>query len=49
MTDVTHKCIFMGNMVRRGAEMIVTLSKSFAFCSEGIPAGKDAPKAALTG
>ncbi|MCK9408137.1 MAG: hypothetical protein WCX28_13240 [Bacteriovoracaceae bacterium] len=29
-------------MVRRGAETAFILSKSFAVCSEGIPAGKDA-------
>jgi len=31
-------------MVRRGATTMFILSKSFAFCSEGIPSGKDAPK-----
>jgi len=31
-------------VVRRGAETAVILSKSFAFCSEGIPSGKDASK-----
>ncbi len=30
-------------MVRRGATPMFILSKSFAFCSEGIPSGKDAP------
>ena len=35
-------------MARRGAETAVILSKSFAVCSEGIPAGKDASKDDLT-
>ncbi|MFA6439364.1 MAG: hypothetical protein WCX28_08655 [Bacteriovoracaceae bacterium] len=35
-------------MVRRGAETAVILGKSFAVCSEGIPAGKDALKDDVT-
>jgi hypothetical protein len=31
-------------MVRRGAEPMIILNKSFVFCSEGIPSGKDASK-----
>jgi hypothetical protein len=35
-------------MVRLGIEEMDILSKSFVFCSEGIPSGKDAPKDDLT-
>jgi hypothetical protein len=34
-------------MLRRGAEKMVTLIKSFIFCSEGIPLGKYAPEGDL--